>query len=663
MSVRHGTVKWIKKDLSTGKAVVLLNDGNGMFAADTPALPRGTRVSVCSEEGSLPRIEVLEGEDRHALEASRFYHKTKGFLSPLAIETFCSTCANPDEAYSANPFCLLNAPDPTQPLRFVQLCTLKDVMSNASLGTKTEFYEMTEVMKAVLRSNESRGNTFMEKEVLLEEVGKRYERAGRKVSNLKACFESTLMVSASEFYYSESAFGAPVVALKDTYEFEFSLAKAVFSSKAAQRRPAFSEVPGDPNMSDEQNAASKGALSVSDAICVVTGGPGTGKSTLIASVVRRCAQFDPKARIAVLAPTGKASKRNAELLNREGIGASAQVTVQTVHRFVGYGMYNRGPAYKNAAEHDLIIIDEASMLTMEVFEDLATLLDFSKTRVLLIGDENQLPSVDTGSLFSDVMDMGVPVFKLNENHRSTSAISRNAALILAGSADFVENDEFEIRNMGITQSLREVLKRFKNQPPCAGPPAKPKDFAVLTPFSNAASAASTKAVNAIMQGALLRTTSQLKPVPYSRFCIGDEVIMTQNNPRSGFVNGSTGTVSGFDKDALAFRVLLEDAEVLVPLENTMGSRSCMELGYATTVHKAEGSEYDEVLVLLPEYTPFFTKSLLYTAVTRAKKRVVIFGSPDTLAAIVGNASERDHSCRTLSKKVLEGLVKKQRLAK
>ncbi|CAN3985951.1 SF1B family DNA helicase RecD2 [Kitasatospora purpeofusca] len=386
-----------------------------------------------------------------------------------------------------------------------------------------------------------------------------------------------------------------------------------------------------------QEAAVRMALG--EPVSVLTGGPGCGKSFTVRTVVDVVEAAG--GRVALAAPTGRAAKRLAELTGR---------TATTVHRLIGKPRHdNNGPASlfdaHDPLEADLIVVDEASMLDLALFDRLLGKLT-PGTHLLLVGDVHQLPSVGAGQVLRDLLTVAaIPRTELTEVFRQgeDSAITRNAHRINAGQDIHSTNDFWFIKVPDPRNIPATVLDIATRRLPTAFG-TTPTDIQILAPTTKGP--AGTHELGLALQAALNpHTDGQPQHWGDGRpFRRGDRVIAVRNDPRKGVLNGSTGTITAIDDKERQLHVTLDD-DATVPY----GFDELDELlhAYAITVHRAQGSEYPFVIVPLTTTGPAYLllrRNLLYTAVTRARRMLVLVGDEDALAmAIKHPATPRNTS--------------------
>lgn len=369
--------------------------------------------------------------------------------------------------------------------------------------------------------------------------------------------------------------------------------------------------------------------SMTDKVLVITGGPGTGKTTLIRAILAVHRQMG--ARVCLAAPTGRAAKRLSEAT---GHAAS------TVHRLLEFspqqGGFQRNEEKPLSA--DLVIVDESSMLDMLLTHYLLKAVPGSAT-LILVGDVDQLPSVGAGNVLGDIIaSEKFPVVRLTQIFRQArqSRIVTNAHLVQQGRFPCLRTESDDLQDFYFIEKedpeeTAQLIVRL-----CAGRiPGRfgydPfEDIQVLSPMHKGAIGA--QRLNAVLQDALNPQKQSIERAGRV-FRLGDKVMQLRNNYDKDVFNGDLGRVRKIDA---------ENQELLVEVDGRMvpydfGELDELTLAYAVTVHKAQGSEYPAVVLpLLMQHYMMLQRNLLYTAITRAKKLVVIVGSKKALAVAIRN---------------------------
>jgi len=366
-------------------------------------------------------------------------------------------------------------------------------------------------------------------------------------------------------------------------------------------------------------------------VFVITGGPGTGKTTLLISllaILRRA-----KVRFALTAPTGRAAKRMSETAGEEAA---------TIHRLLEFNPREGGfqRAEDNPLQVDVVIVDEASMIDLTLMDHLLRAID-PHSHLILVGDVDQLPSVGPGSVLKDLIDSKVvPVAVLTRIFRQEreSSIVVNAHRILRGQvlafSDARERRDFDFIARESEEEILAVIKDLVRERVPKLLQLRPGEEAqavqVLTPMHRGL--LGTMQLNRELQQ-LLNPAGEALERNGSVFRARDKVMQLRNNYDKGIFNGDLGRIVSFDKEEGKIRVDFDDKVV----EYESDEWDEISLAYATSIHKSQGSEYPAVI--LPLHTSHYMmlyRSLLYTAVTRGKRLVIVVGSRRALAMAIRN---------------------------
>lgn len=410
----------------------------------------------------------------------------------------------------------------------------------------------------------------------------------------------------------------------------------------------------DPRAADQDAAV---ASALTSGLTVIAGGPGTGKTHVIARIVRAFTAGPRPALVALAAPTGKAAARMTESLRREGLtGPGGPPAAATVHRLLGTRPGARTRFRHDATNplpHDVVVVDEVSMVSMTLMARLLTALK-PTARLILVGDPDQLASVEAGAVLADLTGAGAvapAVVRLRHNFRFAGSIQELATAIRRGDAaaalEVLARDGAAVRLLAPDAAGAELRDR------CVEAGARV--------FAAAAVADGRGALAALDDHRLLcahrrgpfgvadwsrHVRSWLTDAvpgfaPDGEFHVGRPLMMTANAADLGLFNGDTGVVlAGGDQPTAVF------ATGGGPRRFSPYQLDGLQTVHAMTIHKSQGSQFRRVSVVLPPVgSPLLTRELLYTAVTRASDDVLLVGTPDAVRAAVARPAERTSGLR------------------
>ncbi|MBN2417895.1 MAG: ATP-dependent RecD-like DNA helicase, partial [Deltaproteobacteria bacterium] len=370
------------------------------------------------------------------------------------------------------------------------------------------------------------------------------------------------------------------------------------------------------NLAERQALAVKTA--VSSKLMIITGGPGTGKTTVIKAIIRIFKELNLK--ILLAAPTGRAANRMSE---------TASFPAKTIHRALEYtpnqGAFRRNR--ENPLDTDILILDETSMIDTRLMNSLFEAVP-DRAAVIMVGDVNQLPSVGAGNVLGDMIESGkIPFIKLNEIFRQAegSNIILNAHRINMGlmpeqdnknsQADFYfieQEDPEKVLNIIIELVARRIPDRFGFDPF--------NEIQVISPMHKGI--IGTENLNRALQDAINPAESKLVK-GYKSFRINDKVMQVKNNYEKDIYNGDIGRITDIDPENQLVNILF-DQKIN---EYEYSEMDELMPAYAISVHKSQGSEYPAVILpLLMQHYVMLQRNLIYTAITRGKKLVVVTGS-------------------------------------
>ncbi len=442
-----------------------------------------------------------------------------------------------------------------------------------------------------------------------------------------------------------------IVMLAKLYQTEFGLSQAIVRLVNSASEQVV-DVAGEIDMfeqinkiklHDDQRKAVE--MAINKGFCVITGGPGTGKTTIIKCILSILKNMALKVKL--LAPTGRASKRLSESTGEDA---------STIHRALEIDFKNGRMCFvyneSNKLNFDAIVVDEVSMVDVNLMYSLMKALKFG-TKVILVGDKDQLPSVGAGNVLADLLQCGyVPVTQLTKIYRqeNNSLIIDNAHLINEGKMPIIDNNSsdffFETKEtpLDIANSIIElVTKRI------------PKHFGVesgkiqvLAPMK--IGVYGVENLNTSLQDRLNPAGSGKPEIEAGNtiYRLGDKVMQISNNYNMewsrynngiyeegmGVFNGDIGNIVAVNRNSREIVVAFEDGRNCTYISTDLNQ---LVLSYAITIHKSQGSEFDYVVIPIMTGSPYIlTRNLIYTAVTRAKKMVMLVGLKENLYRMIKN---------------------------
>ncbi|MBQ3667619.1 MAG: ATP-dependent RecD-like DNA helicase [Clostridia bacterium] len=481
------------------------------------------------------------------------------------------------------------------------------------------------------------GHTYLPENVFLQQCADMLSVPVEAVNTVAA-----RLIMKNELVY-ETVGDITAVFLKQAYECEVDIAARISrmclrnANKSPDEISVPDTLPDGTVLSQNQKAALATALSCS--VTVITGGPGTGKTTLIRGIIDFT---ERKGTTLLCAPTGRAAKRMSEATGREA---------KTIHRLLEYGQGGGEGFAKNEddrLEADTVIVDETSMVDIFLMRALLKAL-VPKVRLILVGDADQLPSVGAGNVLKDLISSGtVPVVRLTEVFRQSeqSAIVMNAHRINRGEMPVLNaknSDFFMEKTPGAAEAAQSVTELVMRRLPKYMDLDPLSDIQVMSPMKRGE--VGVIALNKLLQQRL-NPPGDKKQLLRGETCFraGDKVMQTKNDYSLGWVrhgeagqgvfNGDIGYVTEVDTENNSLTVRFDD-DRRARYEKDMLDE--IDLAYCMSVHKSQGSEFKCVVMPLISGPPMLmTRNLLYTAVTRARKLVVLTGRPECVYAMVQN---------------------------
>ena len=528
--------------------------------------------------------------------------------------------------------------------------TADEIASRAGIRTDSDFRIRSGILYVLLQAS-SEGHTYLPMEELTNRTSQLLEVDGEYIEKhymnlaidrkiIMRQKDDSTQIYATVFYHMEANTAAMLKKLDVSYDVKDS---------EIERRIKHIEKQTNIELDEQQICAVKEA--VRNGLLIITGGPGTGKTTTINTIIR---YFEMEGMDIFLgAPTGRAAKRMSETTGFEA---------RTIHRMLevnggveGTGGFERNE--QNPLETDVIIIDEMSMVDITLMHALLKAV-LAGTRLILVGDVNQLPSVGPGCVLKDIIESNqFHTVKLNKIFRqaSTSDIIVNAHKINNGEEVVLDNksmDFFFLKRYEADKIINVTLQLIKQKLP-KFVDASEYDIQVLTPTRKGL--LGVERLNTVLQMYLNPEDSSKREKEYGGtiFREGDKVMQIKNNYQleweirskyglcidkgTGVFNGDTGIIEEINYFAETMTVSFDEGKMV---EYPFKLLEELELAYAITIHKSQGSEYPAVVIpLFQGPRMLLNRNLIYTAVTRAKKCVTIVGDDEVFQTMVHNTSQ------------------------
>ena len=594
-------------------------------------------------------IEIsAQMEEKKDLRQAMMFLTQYGISVPLAVKIYQQYGNRTYQVVEENPYRLADD------ISGIGFKIADEIASRIGIHTDSDYRIRSGLLYVLLQAT-GEGHTCLPKEDLLHRaaalLGVEEEQMETQLMNL--CMDRKLVMKEQN--------GKVMVWYGQYYYMELNVAKMLHDlnleceMEESQIVKKLSKVEKQASITLDEMQRKAVVEAVKNGVLVITGGPGTGKTTTINAIIRYFETEDME--ILLAAPTGRAAKRMTEATGWEAV---------TIHRLLelsGVPSDDRSTASferneENPLEADVIIIDEMSMVDIFLMNALLKAVSVG-TRLILVGDINQLPSVGPGCVLKDIIRAGsCPVVQLTRIFRqaSQSDIIVNAHKINRGEHVTLDNksrDFFFLQRQDPNVILRVVLALVQEKMP-RYVDARPTDIQVLTPMRKGS--LGVENLNEMLQRYLNPPSPEKneKETARGRFREGDKVMQIKNNYKiewearnrygiaidkgTGIFNGDMGIVQQIDLLAETMEVLFDDYRTVTYSFQMLEE---LELAYAVTIHKSQGSEYPAVVIpLLTGPRMLMNRNLLYTAVTRARSCVTLVGSPETFAQMIDNASEQ-----------------------
>ncbi|GLG04150.1 ATP-dependent RecD-like DNA helicase [Sellimonas catena] len=649
-----GAVKGIGPALA-GKIVAKFGEDTFRIMEEEPE--RLAEIKGISERKA--REICVQVEEKKDLRQAMIYLQKYGISINLAVKIYQKYGLGIYSILEENPYRLADD------IEGVGFKTADEIAFRIGIHTDSDFRIQSGIFYTLLQSVQE-GHVYLEEKVLSAKAAQLLEveitdiekylmdLAMEKKVVLKQD-EEQVRVYPAKYYYMEMNTARMLKELNIRYEEDDSLIR---------KRIEKLEKQNESTLDERQREAV--AEAVKNGIFILTGGPGTGKTTTINAMIRYFLSEGMDIRLA--APTGRAAKRMTETTGYEA---------QTIHRLLevsgnpeetGKGGFGRNQ--ENPLETDVLIIDEMSMVDLPLMHALLSAV-IPGTRLILVGDINQLPSVGPGKVLKDLIDSEVfPVMMLTRIFRQAqeSDIVVNAHRINAGLEVRLDNksrDFFFLKRQDADVIISVILTLIQKKLP-RYVDAKMTDIQVLAPMKKGL--LGVERLNRILQQYLNPPSPKKQEKEYGEkiFRVGDKVMQTKNNYQLeweiatkyrlvvdkgiGVFNGDIGIVTAIHTYDETVEVEFDEKrKVKYPFKLL----DELELAYAVTIHKSQGSEYPAVIIpLLSGPKQLYCRNLLYTAVTRAKKCVTLVGSDTVFQEMIRNVEEQKRNT-SLSERIRE----------
>ena len=643
----EGVVRYLASGIVSGVGPVTAQRIVDQFGLETLEVIRYQPGRLTEVEGiGASRAQVIaEGFAEHYdMQAAMVFLQSLGISTGSATKIYREYGANTENAVKENPYRLVDD------IEGIGFKTADRIAQSMGLDEHSLARMKAGIIHVLKESAAGEGHTCLPqktlfqwagKVLLTDDVEKLEEALARLAMDNRVSMEQTeedIMVWLPLFRKAEKDVARRLLELtRGQEEMFWEDIGEIVDEEAADK-----EIELAPEQRQAVIAALEGGVSV------ITGGPGTGKTTCINCIIGVMEAVGMG--VALTAPTGRAAKRMTEATGHEA---------KTLHRLLEYAAGEDGEGYfkrdeKNPIDADVIIVDEASMIDIMLMHKLLKAIR-PGSRLALVGDADQLPSVGPGNVLKDVISSGMArVVRLQRIYRQagSSLIVTNAHRVNQGQMPELarrDGDFFFERKPTAAEALESTLALVSTRLPKFGGYDPLRDIQVLTPMRKGELGVAS--LNIALQQAFNPASPKKSQHQFGDtvFRVGDKVMQVKNNYSIGWkrydgmgpeetgegaFNGDVGFIREIDVEARMLTVLFDDGREVV---YEFGQLEELQLAYAVSIHKSQGSEFPVVVLPLVGGPPMLlTRNLLYTAITRAKKMVVITGREDTISAMVAN---------------------------
>lgn len=626
-----GTIKGIGPKIA---AKIVENFGEDTFDILENNPEMLSKIKGISKEKALSMSE--EFRKQFAIREVMIYLEKFGMTSNECVNVFKIFGARAVDIITENPYVLCREPIG---MSFERADTIASNMSPESYGT----YRVKAGIVHIVRHNLRNGHTCIPRDKLIDPAVSLLESDSDTIEiAIDELIEDKQLVSENiddrDFLFMPHIFSCERAAaqrLSIMLKFPPPKGKTSIKNRIISLETKFNIVYEDKQKQAITTALEKGML-------ILTGGPGTGKTTTLNGILELYERDGLK--VALTAPTGRAAKRMSEITGKEA---------KTIHRLLEVEWKDGDmPKFQrnitNPLPYDAVIVDELSMVDIQLF---SSLLDAMKLgcRLIMVGDSDQLPAVGAGNVLHDLIDSGlIPVVALTEIFRQAmeSLIVTNAHKIVRGEEpelDVTDNDFFFMNRQNVILAASTVIDLYTKRLPNAYGYNSLSDIQILCP-SRKGEVGSVNLNNALQKCINPPDDFKNEFIANGRvFREGDKVMQIKNNydipwvrnkeHGTGIFNGDIGILTQIKPAVRLMKIKFDDREAIYSFDHA----NQLELAYAITVHKSQGSEYEAVIIPACHVIPQLSyRNLLYTAVTRAKSKIIIVGTKEDIYSMVAN---------------------------
>ena len=589
-------------------------------------------------DGIGPKRAAMIAESfaqRNGMRNTLIFLQNYGLTAGLSMKIYRAFGDTTESVLQSNPYRLVDE------IEGVGFRTADGIAMSLGFGRESEF-RLRSGVKYVLSEAAGAGHVYLPRPVLVEQAARVLSAAPELVERVvkQLALDGDIVfqqVGEEEALYLPRLYRAECDAARLLLRLRDSIRPPKQTEAQTRARLAEQEAALGVSLCAEQRQAALSAAM--EGVCVLTGGPGTGTTTSIQIIIR---MMEDMGRVELCAPTGRAAKRMSEATGR---------SARTIHRMLEYSGEGQGFSRndENPLDARVVIVDETSMVDIFLMRSLLCALR-PGTRLVLVGDVDQLPSVGAGNVLRDLIASGaLPVVRLTEIFRQAgqSQIVVNAHRINRGEYPEIrtrDTDFFLERRQTAAEAAASVVALVKQRLPRYMNLDSLRDIQVMAPMKRGD--VGVYALNAQLQAALNPGGDGVPELSHGGtvFRRGDKVMQVRNNydlewrregeDGQGAFNGDIGYILAVDKRARALTVEFDDGRVAQYDEEVLDD---LELAYCMSVHKSQGSEFEAVVLPLLSGPPMLmTRNLLYTALTRARRLVVIVGRESCVRAMVDN---------------------------